>query len=172
MEGLYIFNTQVVTHKKNQLIKITFCTSGPLRASLLFSYHLMKDSFRSWFDAHVCDWSWFWCWKLPQMMKTAERLRGSAPLQDCYSCFWHTQTQGCHFEGYLPALHSTQTNARRKKGTFFFFFYYYCSVADLYHSRYCSTLLFWFLMPCFQKLQQNNSTSKNGPYYLNAERKI
>lgn len=31
--------------------------------------------------------------------------------------------------------------------------------------------LLWFLMRCFQKLQQNNSTSKNGPYYLNPEKK-
>lgn len=32
--------------------------------------------------------------------------------------------------------------------------------------------LLWFLMSCFQKLQQNNSTSKNGPYYLNPEKNL
>lgn len=175
-------------------------------------------------------------WKL--RLQLQERLRGSASLQECYSCFWHTQScpqwiytypqirlssstvtssgqqcNGKHWKklkvfkmqdffglqplftsdlagdwdplsqsaswwvatlrGIYPLSTAHKQMQGERKGLLQrnLFLFYYCSVADLYYSRYCSTPII-VIMSCFQKLQQNNSTSKNGPYYLNPEKNL
>lgn len=165
-------------------------------------------------------------------LQLQERLRGSASLQECYSCFWHTQScpqwiytypqiwlssstvtssgqqcDGKHWKQlkvfkmqdylgyslYLPVIwletgslspkeqvdglplwgvftrspqHTNKCKEKERdfyRGTYFYFIIVQLLIFTIVDTARLPLL--WFLMPCFQKLQQNNSTSKNGPYY-------